>query len=103
MLGFLLQKALRNEQGEIDVLVIGLLEAVVQLALCEFPNRVAVGLDDHAAFDDLGGFRHIALQNHVLIPGGKVLASCRNRRFSHKWKGELLEYDIGVTGSTSAN
>ena len=50
------------------------LKRVVQLALQHFPDRVAVGLDDHAAFDDFGRLRHVALQDDVLIPGGKILA-----------------------------
>ena len=38
VLGFLLQKALRNQQRKIDVLVAGGLEAVVELALEQLPR-----------------------------------------------------------------
>ena len=84
VLGFLLQEALRDQQREIDVLVVGGLEALVEFALQHFPDGVAVGLDDHAALDDFGGFRHVALQYDVLIPGGKVLRACSDGRFSHR-------------------
>ena len=83
VLGFLVQKALRDQQREIHVLMAGGLEAVVELALQQLPDSVAVGLDDHAAFDDFGGLGHVALQNDVLIPGGKVLSAGSNGRFSH--------------------
>ena len=39
VLGFFLQKALRNQQREVDVLVAGGLEAVVELALQQLPRR----------------------------------------------------------------
>jgi len=70
--GLLLQEALRNEQREIDVLVAGGFEAGVEFALEHFPDGVAVGLDDHAAFDDFGRLGHVALDDDVLIPGGEV-------------------------------
>ena len=91
VLGFLLQKALRDQQREIHVLVAGGLEAVVELALQELPDGVAVGLDDHAAFDDLGGLGHVALQNDVLIPGGKILSAGSDGRFSHRVSASFLE------------
>ena len=62
----------------------GGLEAVVELALQHFPDGVAVGLDDHAAFDDFGRFGHVALEDDVLIPGGKVLAARGDGRFGHE-------------------
>ena len=89
VLGFFLQEALRNQQREVDVLVAGGLEAVVELALQHFPDGVAVRLDDHAAFDDFGRLGHVALQHDVLIPGGKVLGSGSDRRFSHLFEGHL--------------
>ena len=60
VLGFFLQEALRNQQREVHVLMAGGLEAVVELALQCFPDGLAVGLDDHAAFDDFSGFGHVA-------------------------------------------
>ena len=83
MLGLLLQKALRNQEREVDVLVIGGFEPVVEFALDQFPNGISVGFDNHAALDDFGGFRHVALKNDILIPGGKVLAARRDWRFGH--------------------
>ena len=78
-----LQEALRDQQREVDVLVAAGLEPGIELALEHFPDRVAVGLDDHAALDDLGGLRHVALQDHVLVPRREIVASESNRRFSH--------------------
>ena len=80
----LCRKLSRDEQREIAVLVIGGLEAVVELALQHLPDGVAVGLDDHAAFDDLGRLRHVALQDDVLIPGSEVLRAGSDRRFGHR-------------------
>ena len=50
----------------------------------QFPDRVAVGLDDHAALDDLGRFRHVALQDDVLIPRSEILIAWSDARFSHE-------------------
>ena len=83
VLGFLVQEALRDEQREVAVLVVGGFEAVVELALDQFPHGVAVGLDDHAAFDDFRGLRHVALQDDVLIPGGEILLAWSDGRFGH--------------------
>ncbi len=84
VLGFLLQEALRDQQREIHVLVAGGLEAVVELALQHLPDGVAVGLDDHAALDDLGGLGHVALQDDVLVPGGEILLARSDGRFGHE-------------------
>ena len=78
------QKALRNQQRKIDVLMAGCLEAVIELPLQHLPDRIAIGLDDHAAFDDLGRLGHVALQNDVLIPGGEIALTRCNRRLCHK-------------------
>ncbi len=78
VLGFLGQEALRDQQREVRVAVPGRLEASVQVPLHHFPDRVAVGLDDHAAFDDLGRFGHVGLLHDVLIPGGEVLIAGGN-------------------------
>ena len=90
VLGFLVHKALRDQQRKIHVLVARGFEAVVEFALDQLPDRVAVGLDDHAAFDDFGGLGHVALQNHVLVPGCKILCAGSNRRFGHE--GVLSSY-----------
>ncbi len=83
VLGFLVQETLRDQQREIDILMAGGFEAIVELALQQFPDGVAVGLDDHAAFDDFGRLRHVALENDVLIPGGEVLGAGRDGRLGH--------------------
>ena len=79
VLGLFFQETLRNQQREVNVLVPQSFEAAVEFTLQVLPNRVAVGLDDHAALDDLGGFRHISLQDDVLIPGGEILLARCNR------------------------
>jgi len=48
------------------------LKRVSSLALQHFPDGPAVGFDDHAAFDDFGGLRHVARKNDVLKPGCKI-------------------------------
>ena len=49
VLGFLLEQRARHEQWEIDVAVAGRLDVAVELVAHRFPDRVAVGPDDHAA------------------------------------------------------
>jgi len=73
MLGLFFEEAFRNEEREVGVLMAGGLEAGVEFSLQIFPNGIAVGFDDHAAFHDLGRFGHVALENGVLIPGGEIL------------------------------
>jgi len=77
----------------------GRFEAVVESALQSFPNRVAVGLDHHAAFDDLSRLGHIALQNNVLIPRGEVLDARRNSRFSHPYNFRLSLFFLATLPS----
>ena len=72
VLCLLLEKALGDEEREINVLVSGGFEAGVELTLQDFPDGVTVWLDNHAAFDYLGGLRHVALEDNVLIPGGEI-------------------------------
>jgi hypothetical protein len=68
-------KTLRDEEREVGVLVAGGLEARVELALDLLPHGVAVGLDDHAALDHLGGLGHLGLADHVLVPLRVVLGA----------------------------
>ena len=64
----------------------GGLKTRVELALQAFPHGPAgQALDNHAAFDDFGRLRHVAGENHVLIPGGKILGACCDGRFSHNF------------------
>ncbi len=90
VLSFLLQKTLRNQQREVHILMARGLETIVELALQQLPDSVAVGLDDHAALDDLGGLGHVALQYDVLIPGSKILSAGSDGRFSHKSMSALF-------------
>jgi hypothetical protein len=68
---------------KINVLVAGGLEAVVEFTLQQLPDSVAVRLDDHAAFDNLCRFGHVALQHDVLIPRSKVFLTRSNWGFCH--------------------
>ena len=72
MLRFLLQKTLRNQQREVNVLMPGGFKARIQFALQDLPHGVSVRTDNHAAFDDFRRLRHIALQHNILIPGGEI-------------------------------
>ena len=84
MLGFFLEKALRNQQREVYVLMAGSLETGVEFALQHFPHGVAIRPDNHAAFDDFGRLRHVPPEHDILIPGGKVFLTGRDRRFGHR-------------------
>jgi hypothetical protein len=61
MLSLPVHEALRDQQREINVLMARGFKAAVEFALEQLPYGIAVGFDDHAAFDDLGRFGHIAL------------------------------------------
>ena len=73
MLGFGFEQLHREEQREVDVLVAGRLEAIVELSLHPLPDRVAVRLDDHRALDEpvLG---HAGLPDDLVVPGWEILA-----------------------------
>ena len=67
MLRFLFQIGDRNQEGEIGVRVAGVLEALVQVFLNEFPDGVTPWLDDHAA-THCRLFSQISLNNQIIIP-----------------------------------
>ena len=76
MLGFLLEVRQRDEQREVRVLVAGVLEHLVEHALDILPDRVAPGLNDHAAANiavlgEFGG------AHDLLVPLGIVLRAGR--------------------------
>ena len=73
VIGLLLEQAHRDEQREVDVLVAGRLEPVVERALGQLPDRVAVGLDDHRALGRavLG---QLGALDDLDVPGGEVVA-----------------------------
>ena len=81
--GLLLQEALRDQERKVAILVAGGFKSVIEFPLQQLPHGIAVRLNHHAAFDDFGGLRHVALQNNILVPRGKVLAAGRDWRFSH--------------------
>ena len=67
-----LEQAHRDQQREVDVLVSGGLDPIVERALGVLPDRVAVGLDDHRALRGavLG---HLGPSNDLDVPRGKVV------------------------------
>ncbi len=77
VLRFLGQEALRNEQREVGVAVARRLEHVVQGALHQLPNAVAVGADHHAAADRRI-VRQLGLHDDVVVPGAEVLRARRD-------------------------
>ena len=93
VLGFLVQKTLRDEQRKIDVLMAGGLEAIVQLALQQLPHGVAVGLDDHAAFDDFRRLSHVALQKDELTADMTALEWLR--QFAPLEEGQVIRGMLG--------
>ena len=58
-------------------------ETDIEFVLENFPDGVPIGLNDHAAFDDLGGLSQIALQNRVLIPRREIFLAWSNWRICH--------------------
>ena len=72
MVGLALEQAHRDQQREVDVLVSGGLDPIVERTLGVLPDRVAVGLDDHRA---LGGavLGHLGPSNDLDVPRGKVV------------------------------
>ena len=48
---FLLEKALGDKHGHVNILVTERLEARVKILLNVLPDRIAVGTDDHASLD----------------------------------------------------
>ncbi|EJX02538.1 hypothetical protein EVA_09354 [gut metagenome] len=71
MILFLLKQAFGDEDGHCHVLMAGLFKAGVQNVLDVFPNGIAIGAKNHAAFN--GGVVHqLCFQAHVSVPLGKV-------------------------------
>ena len=67
VLGFLFHERTRDEQREVGVHMAGCLEHVVQRSLHEFPKRVAVRLDDHAATNGrMVG--QVSFENEFVVP-----------------------------------
>ena len=71
MVLLLLKKALRDEHGEVDVLMARLLKLGVHDALDVLPQSIAIGAIDEHAFD-AGIVDELRLLAHVRVPLGKV-------------------------------
>ena len=82
MVGFLGKIRQRNEQREVAIVDAGFFDAGVHQLLDAFPNAIAPWPDDHAAAHAtlLG---HLALGNHLLIPGGKIIGAARGERVAN--------------------
>ena len=76
MLGFLLEKAERDEEGKVGVDVARFLEHDIELTLHVFPDPPAPRLDDHAAAD-VRIFGQVGSFNHLLVPLGKIVGAGR--------------------------
>ena len=58
-------------------------ETDIEFVLENFPDGLSIGLNDHAAFDDLGWLSQVALQNCVLIPCSEIFLAWSNWRICH--------------------
>ena len=85
MFGFVCKKLCGISSGKYTFWCPVALKRVSSSRWMQFPDRIAIGFDDHAAFDDFGGLRHIALQNNVLIPRGEILRARSDGRFGHSF------------------
>jgi hypothetical protein len=83
VIGLLGEQAHRDEQGEVQVLVAGGLEAVVERALGVLPDGVAMRPDDHRA---AGGsmLGELGALHDLDIPGGKVVLLRRQLVRAHE-------------------
>jgi hypothetical protein len=83
VIGLLLKEAHGDQEREVDVLVAGRLEPVVERALRQLPDRVAVGLDDHRALGRtmLG---QLGALDDLDVPGGEVLGLRRQLVRAHE-------------------
>src|SRR5256886_6751313 len=72
VLGFLGEEAHRDEQREVGVLMARRLEQVVERALHQLPNAVAVRPDHHATAHRRV-IRQLRLDDHVVVPLAEVL------------------------------
>ena len=68
---FFLQQAFRDEHGHVAVFYICCFETSIQIFLDQFPDRIAVRTDYHAAFD-AGVFYQFSFFYNVSIPLGKI-------------------------------
>ena len=77
-----IRKLFGDEQREIGVLVAGLFDALIEPALDRLPDRVAMGLDDHAA----AHWRVLAqpgLIDDIQVPLRIVCCACCDAFFGH--------------------
>ena len=71
MVLLLLKQALRDEHGQIHILVARLLEFLIQLMLDIFPDGIAVGAVDKHTLDG-GVINQLRLFAHVGVPLGEI-------------------------------
>src|ERR1700677_3972300 len=73
VLGFSPQVPLRDEKGEIGVLVTSRLDALIKFALQQLPDSIAVGANHHrpAHWPTVGELR---TQDELVVPRGEVFA-----------------------------
>ena len=103
VLGLALHVALRDEQREVGVLVPGVLDPRVQVGLQQLPHPVPVGPDHHAA-PDRPPVDQVGAEDHVVVPGRKVLAlrgdaaliTCHVPRIGHRGADLRVEPDDSI-------
>ena len=71
MVFFLLQKTFGNEQGHINIFMSRGLETLVQLLLNQLPNGIAIGTDNHAAFNT-GIIHKVCLFDNICVPSAEI-------------------------------
>ena len=67
VLGLFGDEGERDEEREVTIVVTGFLDAAIEVLLDLFPHPITPGLDDHGAADG-GGFGHVRLAHHGLVP-----------------------------------
>ena len=72
MILLLLQKALRDHQRKIYIFNSRLLEPCIQLALDQFPDRIAGRLQNHESLNT-GVARKVCLQHHIRVPLREII------------------------------
>ncbi len=78
------EKAERDEEREVGVLVPRRFEAPIEIGLDLFPNGVAVRLDHHAPAHDFGRLGEVTSADDVLVPLGKILVAGRDGIVRHR-------------------
>src|SRR6266540_2103191 len=102
VLGFLGQEAHWNEQREVRIAVAAGAEHVIERALHQLPNPIAMWPDDHAA-THRRIIRHLGLRNDVSVPLAEVLSAwCDFLCLCHQSKYPLRSLSNGTLASVPA-